>query len=367
MLAGDKLITVAIHTYEKALILKTLLEREGIETVIHNVNLIQPVISSGVRVRIHERDLPKALQVIEATPSDIAVDDAQFGTKKVLIPVDFSECSVKVCALGFDFAYRIRGEVVLLYAFLSPTHPSLLPFSNDEGNDEARAKNGTIEKLSNEKMQKFSQLINEKIGKKEFPKVAFTTVVTEGIPETAILNYSKELKPQVIVMGTCGKSKKEVMGSVAAEVLDAGKYPVLTVPENISLNAISKIRNVVFFSNINQQDMLSFDSFSRIIGELPINVTIIPIEDRKRTGNTSDEVKSLIEYSQKRYAYYKFTSKEISEKDFIDEFDKFVKEENVDLILIPNKKKNIFARLFNPSVAHRILFYSDTPMLVVPV
>ena len=35
--------------------------------------------------------------------------------------------------------------------------------------------------------------------------------------------------------------------------------------------------------------------------------------------------------------------------------------------IIPNKKKNIFARLFNPSVAHKILFLTDTPMLVVPV
>ena len=46
----DRLITVAIHTYAKALILKSLLENEGIPVVINNVNLIQPVVSSGVRV-----------------------------------------------------------------------------------------------------------------------------------------------------------------------------------------------------------------------------------------------------------------------------------------------------------------------------
>ena len=65
MSSGDKLITIAIHNYEKAVTLKTLLVHEGIETAVHNVNLIQPVISSGVRVRIHERDLPMALRIIE--------------------------------------------------------------------------------------------------------------------------------------------------------------------------------------------------------------------------------------------------------------------------------------------------------------
>ena len=42
----DKLVTLAILTYAKAQILKNVLENEGIEAYIHNVNLIQPVISS---------------------------------------------------------------------------------------------------------------------------------------------------------------------------------------------------------------------------------------------------------------------------------------------------------------------------------
>ena len=61
----DKLVTLAIHTFEKAQILKTILETEGIEVYIHNVNQIQPVVSAGVRVRIKESDLPHALRIIE--------------------------------------------------------------------------------------------------------------------------------------------------------------------------------------------------------------------------------------------------------------------------------------------------------------
>ena len=38
-----------------------------------------------------------------------------------------------------------------------------------------------------------------------------------------------------------------------------------------------------------------------------------------------------------------------------------------DLIVVPNKKKNVFSRLFNPSLAHKILFAADIPMLVIPV
>ena len=61
----DKLVTLAIHTFEKAQMLKMILESEGIEVYIHNVNQIQPVISAGVRVRMKESDLPHALRIIE--------------------------------------------------------------------------------------------------------------------------------------------------------------------------------------------------------------------------------------------------------------------------------------------------------------
>ena len=64
-MGDDKLITIAIYTYEKAQILKGILENEDIPVAIQNVNLIQPVISSGVRVRIREQDLPHALQILE--------------------------------------------------------------------------------------------------------------------------------------------------------------------------------------------------------------------------------------------------------------------------------------------------------------
>ena len=41
-----RLITVAIHTYDRAIELKNLLEKEGIEVLLQNVNLEHPTVSS---------------------------------------------------------------------------------------------------------------------------------------------------------------------------------------------------------------------------------------------------------------------------------------------------------------------------------
>ena len=98
----DKLVTLAILTYAKAQILKNVLENEGIETYIHNVNQIQPVVSSGVRLRIKESDLPRALKITESSTwlSESIVGEKEPKVKdksnKILIPVDFSNYSMNL-------------------------------------------------------------------------------------------------------------------------------------------------------------------------------------------------------------------------------------------------------------------------------
>lgn len=105
----DKLVTLAILTYTKAQILKNVLENEGIETYIHNVNQIQPVVSSGVRLRIKESDLPHALKITESSAwlseSIVGEKETKKGEKsnKILIPVDFSSYSMKACEFAFLF------------------------------------------------------------------------------------------------------------------------------------------------------------------------------------------------------------------------------------------------------------------------
>lgn len=46
----DELVTVAIHTYEKAQILKSILEANSIPAVITSVNIIQPNPAGSYRV-----------------------------------------------------------------------------------------------------------------------------------------------------------------------------------------------------------------------------------------------------------------------------------------------------------------------------
>lgn len=235
----DRLITVAIHTFEQAQILKTRLESEGIETYIYNVNLVQPAVSSGVRVRIKESDLPKALSIIEHM--DLGKDtlsahsSQSFKRKTILVPVDFSDYSLKACEIAFRLAQSVDHDVTIFSSYYSPVYSGMpifesIPYKNSDDDPLARMLKRTEADMSN-----LENLLNKQMSKGDLPRVKFSTVIRQGIPEDEITAYSEESKPSLIVMGTRGKDRKEqeLIGSVTAEIIERNDVPTLAIPEDV--------------------------------------------------------------------------------------------------------------------------------------
>ena len=82
-----------------------------------------------------------------------------------------------------------------------------------------------------------SDKVKEKVASGEFPDIKYTCVLREGIPEEEVLRYTKEYRPRIIIMGTRGKSQKDIdlIGSVTAEVIDDVKHEVVVSSYEASL------------------------------------------------------------------------------------------------------------------------------------
>lgn len=373
----DKLVTLAILTYAKAQILKNVLENEGIEAYIHNVNLIQPVISSGVRLRIKESDLPHALQIIESSAwlsEDVVKEkESSFTEKKkenpkVLIPVDFSDYSLKACEFGFSFAKEMGSEVVLLHAYFSPIYVPTIPYGTDNFNfqiEREESVKSMIETVHKE-LNKLSDTIKKKVDSGEFPDVKYTCILRDGIPEEEILRYAKEHHPQIIIMGTRGRSQKDIdlIGSVTAEVIERSKTFVYAIPEQTPLKTFKDIRKVAFVTNFDQRDLIAFDSLIDAFKSFHFAVSFIHLST---DDDTWDEIKlaGIKDYFQKQYPQLELHYNIVKEDNILSNLDKYVKEENIDVICITNYKRNIFARLFNPSIARKMIFHANTPILII--
>lgn len=372
----DKLVTLAILTYSKAQILQSVLENEGIESYIHNVNLIQPVISAGVRVRIKESDLPKALKVIESSSwlsSEILHEESPklAGSPQVLIPVDFSDYSLKACEFGFHLAERMQAEVVLLHVHFTPIYMPSLQYATDHFDVPAVENIPSIKSMLedvHQKINKLTQDIDKKMEEGTCPRVKYTCILREGIPEEEILSYARHERPLIIVMGTRGEHQKdlELIGSVTAEVIERSPTFVYAIPERAPSKPIEDIHKVALFTSFDQRDLIAFDSLITTFKDNQFEVTFIHINshEEKRKWNEIT-LAGIKEYFKKQYPDIEFNYLSVDEEYLLDNLDRFVQENRIDVICTSNYKRNIFARLFNPSIARKMLFHSNTPLLII--
>lgn len=368
----DKLVTLAIHTFEKAQILKTILETEGIEVYIHNVNLIQPVVSAGVRVRIKESDLPHALRIIEDNKwSEDAKEEEEKGdvdqTRKILIPIDFSDYSMKACDLGINYAAVVGAEVMIMHAYFNPYFPSAIPLGETlsyQMNEEESLQELLRRVRGN--MEDICSLIEKKMEDGELPRITYDYVLREGLPEEEIIAYSKEYRPTLIVMGTRGKDQKEVdlIGSVTGEVIELNKVPVLAIPENVPFTNLRDAKHIAFATSFNQRDLVAFDKFMELIKDFDFSIHLFNISTSRDEWNEI-RLSGVREYFKKQYPDANLSYTVLADGDLLLAIEKFVRDEHIDVIALSSYRRNLLARMFNPSIARKMLFHTDTPLLVI--
>jgi len=366
----EKMVTVAIHTYEKAHILKTILESEGIPAVIHGIKMIEPVIPGNVRVRINESDLPRALRIIEKVDfTSQAGSEEQIETiNEVLVPVDFSDYSLAACEFGFRLARDLDCSVKLLHAFFTPFYPASVPFGDSftlQTTDKDLYQD--VKNKTEREMESLVKRIESEIAAGTLPKVDYRTVLVEGLPEEEIISYSKKRRPTAIVMGTRGKNAKELdlIGSVTAEVMDGCKTPVFAIPEGAKVRDLSDMRTIVFLTNFQEREFKAFDIMMKFLKTHPVKVYLAHIAKK---GDVWNEIK--LSGIQKRfselYPQLQTEYKLIDQNEGLEEtLEKFVNQNKIDMISLSSSRRNIFARMFNPGIARRMLFHSDTPLLVI--
>ncbi|MDE6361105.1 MAG: universal stress protein [Muribaculaceae bacterium] len=372
----NRLITIAIHTVEKALPLKNLLEREGIYVELNNVNLASPTVAAGVRIRIKESDLPLALRIIENIEifNIPATGEEGEAGGVVLLPTDFSPHSDNAAKVAFRLASKLGFSIEMLHSFIPPASPRGVQLMDSYDYELAdMAERQTIEEEAKLMMENYTARVRSWIKSGEVPAVKFSTMVTEGIPEESILCYARDKKPQLIVMGTRGADKKEaeLIGSVTAEVLDSCRIPAFTVPESVDASELAGLRRVAFLCNLDQEDMIALDTLYRLFPDLSLDVMLIYIPGRRDRGDSDSKrgqaQLNLLSYCREHFPRYGFDMRTVRLDTLIDDFKGIIQEGPYNLICVPNKKRNVFARVFNPSIAHKILFRADVPMMVIPV
>ncbi len=367
----NKIITLVLLSYEKAQILKLLLEHEGVGCFLEHQNLIQGAVSMGVSVKIKEEDFSKALPVLEALLSEkleekAVVKEEEEVLARILLPVDFSDYSRKAADFAIDMAQKIDAEITVIHAFYDPMINSL-PFPDTfMYNMDSEDLVVEIQEKAEKGMEEFRKYVEQKESKIENKKININFKMTKGIAEEEICNFSKDYKPWLIIMGTRGRDRKSIdlIGSVTAEVINMSKFPVLVIPEDFNYTCLEDIKNVLYTTRFDESDFKSLDNLEKFLRPLNVKIVCVHVESKKHSRWDEVKMDGLNEYMKKTYNHTNVECDLIDSDDFLEGIEKYVEEHDIDFISIATKRRSFISRMFNPSVTRKMIFHTNTPMLV---
>ena len=367
---SEKWVTLAIRTYQRAQMIKAVLEQNGIETVIHNLNLENPEMAVGVRVRIKEDDLPQALSIVEdkekAWEEETRKNEPPKG-RNILIPIELTDQINEVCKYGFYFAKKINADVVFLHTYLSPAYTISSSYST-EINTYSLADTEMLRRIvrsNSADVENLTNLVNRWVETGEIPKVKFSFELREGVPEEEILSYCKKESPSLVVMGTRSRFQKDenLIGSVTAEVLEACKAPVMAISLGLKMLP-EKIRRIAFLTNFDQKDLIAIDTAISFLNKDHLELVFIHATQKKESW---DEVMlaGIKEYFANHYPNLKTEYALLDKEKNLEQIQPFLEASKIDLVALNTRKRSLFSRFFFFFIAKRLLFNIYTFLLVM--
>jgi len=282
--------------------------------------------------------------------------------KRVLIPTDFSENSIKNCEYAASIIGSDHAEILLFH--ILPDMLMVPDSSFPAGIDSNALLNSDYLNVLKEQsiinMQKLEKQLIKFVSTKEFGNISINTSISSGDAEWEIMDACKQFAPDVIVMGTRGSGNKGFLeGSMAEKIMSKANIPVIAVPENCSCKIPDKI---LYATNFNENDyrklVLLFKLFEKL--DIVIYVTHFNIDGKQESGNEKmNELKLAFKEERSKgkifFNIINSLNKEASLGLFCQEYD-------IDMIAFISHRTNIFQNLFSHKIHKKDFFKLNLPM-----
>lgn len=272
--------------------------------------------------------------------------------KKILVPTDFSEYSLKAAKVAAQIAKKTDARLFFLHIVSIPTYESgVLPYQSGDNIPEGLFILKMVKK-------KFAELFEQDF----LDGVNVAEVLQfDGVYESVTKIAEKE-KIDLIVMGTHGSSgfmSDYFIGSNTDKIVRRSTVPVLTVKNEIK---DFKINELVFASDFNEKVESAFEKLSGLIELYNPKVHLLRIvtrDDFYYSGPMEERMENFAEkFNLKNYEARVFNAEKVQEG-----INTFSKKVNADVIAIATHGKKGLARLLNGAMSEDINKSADIPVI----
>jgi nucleotide-binding universal stress UspA family protein len=270
--------------------------------------------------------------------------------EKILIPCDFSDEATNAFRLAVDMAHATSAEIHALHVIELPImHEDVLtPLpSFDET---------LLKELSERSEEKFSAM------KSEYAKehIHLETKIEYGPILSSVLDYQKDQKISLIVMGTKGSTGLEevLIGSTAEKIVRHSECPVIVVKH---YSKLEDLKNIVFPNSMEegQEDLVMHVKALQFALKAKLHLVWI---DTSAKGSDHKVVKNRLEDFARRFMMTNYTVNVTSAKNKEVGVIDFTHQIKADMIAMGTHARKGLSHFFKGSITEDVVNHVDCPI-----
>ena len=213
--------------------------------------------------------------------------------KTILVPTDFSECSVQ----GLEFSAYLAGKIKAEIHIFNAAETSNYMYSQDQLAIAPPA--AILMEGIKENLRKASEARLASLKKRSFLKglkVITACDVTTNV-HSSILDYSDKIKSVYIIMGSRGSSnvKKILLGSTAERVVRFSPRPVIVIPGKVLKPELSSI---IFASDFSKEAYGIFPVIKEFAYVFKAKITLLKVNTMDQFSRSKDDAETMSSFNK---------------------------------------------------------------------
>jgi nucleotide-binding universal stress UspA family protein len=270
--------------------------------------------------------------------------------KRILFPTDFSEAATNAFGHALAFAKKIQGELILLHSYpVLPIDEQFFPENFEMVYDTVELTEFDMFKEEVPKLHTLATACN-------LDNIKMTHRLMEGDLIENIQKSVAEDKIDFVVMGTAGVTDWDAVfvGSKSGDVIIRIAVPVLCIPLGAKYNPIKTIGFTTRYRDKDKNAINTVLDFAKLTNA-SVKCLYVKTSDSDVSSDTMEDWKMTFKREPIEFIVFESEENNVAVLDFI-------RNENIDVLMISTYKRGFFKGLFQPSYTKK-----DHPEFHIPI
>lgn len=127
---------------------------------------------------------------------------------------------------------------------------------------------------------------------------------------------------------------------------------------------LQEFNRVLYATNFDEKDFAAIEKLVGLMKPFDVKVFCVHVGKEDSSEWNKARLEGMKGVLKEKYTEKDFDCRLLVGDNLLEAINSFIEQEQIDIISLTTHKRNMISRIFNPSVAKKMVFHAKTPLLV---